>query len=107
VLREGEVLASAEITNSWSDRLRGFLGRQPTDSALVLRGVRAVHTMGMRFRIDVAYCSKDLRVVDVVEGMRTWRLGRPRLSARCVIEAEAGSFERWGLVVGDQLEIKE
>jgi hypothetical protein len=41
----------------------------------------------------------------VVE-MRRWRVGRPRPRATCVIEAEAGAFERWRLQPGDSLELK-
>jgi uncharacterized membrane protein (UPF0127 family) len=29
------------------------------------------------------------------------------LRARAVVEAEAGTFARWNLQVGDQLEVKE
>jgi uncharacterized membrane protein (UPF0127 family) len=29
------------------------------------------------------------------------------LRARCVLEAEAGSFARWGVQVGDELERKD
>jgi uncharacterized protein len=34
------------------------------------------------------------------------RSGLPRLRARCVIEAEAGAFARWGLRGGDRLDIR-
>ena len=57
---------------------------------------RSVHTLGMRFPIDVAFCDRDMVVVDVTT-MVPWRMGRPRRRARTVIEAEAGAFERWGL----------
>ncbi|MEN3273553.1 MAG: hypothetical protein V7636_2314, partial [Actinomycetota bacterium] len=48
----------------------------------------------------------NLRVVDIVCAMRPWRVGLPRPKARVVIEAEAGSFERWTLKVGDELEVR-
>jgi uncharacterized membrane protein (UPF0127 family) len=38
--------------------------------------------------------------------MAPWRIGLPRRRARSLIEAEAGAFERWGLRVGDHLEIE-
>jgi uncharacterized membrane protein (UPF0127 family) len=66
---------------------------------------RAVHTLGMRFAIDVAYCDADLRVLRVVT-MPRHRLSLPVWRARSVIEAEAGSFARWNLRPGDQLEVK-
>ena len=37
----------------------------------------------------------------------TWRMTRPSFGAPCVLEAEAGAFDRWGLHEGDQLEIKK
>jgi uncharacterized membrane protein (UPF0127 family) len=59
----------------------------------------------MRFAIDVAFCDRNLVVVGMCS-MARHRLGRPRLRARSVIEAERGAFERWGLRPGDKLEIK-
>jgi uncharacterized membrane protein (UPF0127 family) len=59
----------------------------------------------MRFPIDVAFCDADVRVIRTVTLARH-RLSRPVWRARCVIEAEAGSFARWNLQPGDQLEVK-
>ena len=105
LLKDGEVLASLEIAEGLEARLRGLLGRDGYEGALLLRPARSVHTIGMRFPIDVAFCDRDLKVLDVVT-MRRYRMGRPRLRAHCVIEAEAGAFERWRLMPGDELEIR-
>lgn len=106
LLRDGEVLASLEIADGAMARTRGLLGRDALEGALLIKPALSVHTIGMRFALDVAFCDGDLTVVDIVCGMRRWRLGRPRLGARSVIEAEAGSFERWKLAVGDVLEVQ-
>jgi uncharacterized membrane protein (UPF0127 family) len=66
---------------------------------------RAVHTLGMRFDLDVAYLDAAGRVLDL-HRMRRRRVGLPRWRARTVIEAEAGSFERWGLRVGDVVVVR-
>ena len=105
LLRDGEVLASLEVAERFEARLKGLLGRDGVEGALLLRPARSVHTVGMRFPIDVAFCDRDLKVVDTVS-MRCHRLGMPRLRAQCVIEAEAGAFERWGLRPGDELEVR-
>jgi len=34
------------------------------------------------------------------------RMAVPRRRGRTVIEAQAGAFERWGLQVGDHLELR-
>ena len=105
LLRDGDVLAAAEVASSFGQRLKGLLGRDGLDGALVLRPARSVHTIGMRFPIDVAFCDSELRVLAMCT-MRRHRVGVPRPKAKVVIEAEAGAFERWRLRVGDQLELR-
>jgi uncharacterized protein len=106
LLRDEEVLATLEIADGFWARAKGLLGRDGIEGALLLRPARSVHTVGMRFPIDVAHCDGDLRVVRTVT-MRPHRLGRPVLRGRCVIEAEAGAFAHWELRPGDELEIRE
>jgi uncharacterized protein len=105
LLREGEVLASVELATSWKARTRGLLGRDGLEGAIVLRPCRSVHTVGMRFPVDVAFCSADMTVLRVVR-MARYRVGLPVWRSRVVIEAEAGTFARWNLRPGDRLEIK-
>ena len=57
----------------------------------------------MRFPIDVAWLDADLTVLRTA-CLRRHRLSRPVAHAHSVLEAEAGSFARWGLVVGHRLE---
>ena len=105
MLRDGEVLAGLERAATRRARRRGLLGRDGIEGALFLPRTGSVHTVGMRFPIDVAYCDEDLRVLATVR-MAPGRIGRPRLRARNVIEAEAGAFARWELRPGDVLEVK-
>jgi uncharacterized membrane protein (UPF0127 family) len=107
LLRDGEVLASAEVATSRQARRRGLLGRDGIDGVLLLQPARSVHTVAMRFPLDVAYCRRagdDLEVLDVAS-MPPWRIGMPRLRACCVLEAERGAFARWGLRPGDVLQV--
>lgn len=115
MIRDGEVLATLEVAETSLARVRGLLGRDGIDGALLLRPARSVHTLGMRFPIDVAYCQVapaepgeryPALVVRSVATMAPWRLGLPRPLAHCVIEANAGAFERWALRPGDKLEVK-
>lgn len=103
--RDGEVLAALEVAESLRARTRGLLGRDGLSGAILLRPARSVHTLRMRFPIDVAFVDRDLAVLATVTMARN-RLGLPRLRARAVLEAEAGAFERWGLRPGDRLEVK-
>jgi uncharacterized protein len=106
LLRDGQVLAAAEVASSYGERLRGLLGRSGYEGALVLERTRSIHTLGMRFAIDVAFLDRDMVVIDVAS-LRPWRMTVPRVRCRRVLEAEAGAFDRWGLRRGDRLELRE
>ena len=106
LLRDDEVLAALEVASSRHDRMRGLLGRNGLDGALLLRPARSVHSFGMRFPIDVAFCDKQMVVVRTVS-LPPNRLTRLSWHGRCVIEAEEGAFERWRLRAGDTLEVRE
>lgn len=99
------VVASLEVASSRRDRRRGLLGRDGIEGALLLERTRSVHSFGMRFPIDVAHCDSDMQVLRVTT-MRANRVGRPVRRAASVIEAEAGSFRRWGIAPGVELEIR-
>ena len=105
LVADGRVLASVEIAAGHRSRAKGLLGRDGVDGALLLRPARSVHSFGMRMPIDVAFCDAELRVLEIV-ALRPRRLTRPRWRSGAVIEAELGAFERWGVRVGDKLEVK-
>jgi uncharacterized membrane protein (UPF0127 family) len=105
LLRDGDVLASLEVAEGRRARRRGLLGRDGIEGALLLQPCRSVHSLGMRFPLDVAWCDRDLAVVRIARLPRH-RLTRPVLRAAAVVEAEAGTFARWGLAVGDRLEVR-
>jgi uncharacterized protein len=106
LVREGDVLATAEVATTRRARRRGLLGRDAVDGALVLRPCRSVHTIGMRFAVDVAFCDRSGVVLRTCT-LRPWRVSRLVPRAAMVIEAGAGAFERWGLCRGDTIEVKE
>ncbi|MEU6364511.1 DUF192 domain-containing protein [Streptomyces sp. NPDC046931] len=91
-----------EVARSARDRRRGLLGREGIEGALLLSPASAVHTLGMRFAIDVAYLDRSLRVV-TVRTMPPGRIGLPRPWARHVLEAEAGAMEHWGVRRGSRI----
>jgi len=104
LLRDGEVLASLEVADRRATRRRGLLGRDGIDGAMLITPARSVHSVGMRFPLDVAWCDRDLVVLRVAR-LDRHRLTRPVARAHAVLEAEAGSFASWNLTVGDRLEL--
>jgi uncharacterized membrane protein (UPF0127 family) len=104
LVRDGEVLAAVEIADGWRARTRGLLGRESIDGALILVPCRQVHTLGVRFPIDVAFCQRDGRVLHTAS-LRPWRISRPVLRAAFAVEAESGAIDRWRLRAGDVVEV--
>jgi uncharacterized protein len=106
LVSEARVLASAEVATDRAARRRGLLKRDGLDGALVITPCRWVHTVGMRFPVDVAYIDAEGNVVKTAR-MARHRIGVPVPNARWVIEAEAGAFARWGLRPGDVVELRD
>lgn len=108
LVREGDVLASADVARGIRGRTVGLLGRErdSVTGALVIRPCRQVHTLSMRFPIDVAFCDREgivLRTCTVAP----WRVTRVVWRSAFVVEAAAGAFDRWRLRPGEKLEVKE
>ena len=96
---DGRAVAPLTVAVDPAARRRGLIGQTTVDGALLLPGVRALHTLGMRLVIDVAYLDRTGAVIEITR-MRRWRIGRQRRQAAAVLEATAGSFERWGVHTG-------
>ena len=93
---DGRDVAQVELATTNRQRRKGLLGRDGLDGGLWLAPCRQVHTLRMRFAIDVAYLDRRGRVL-VVRTLPPGRVGPLRLRSRAVLEAEAGSFDAWGV----------
>ena len=85
-------------------RLRGLLGRRGlgAQEGLLLRPVNAIHTLFMRFPIDVVFLDRDYEIVKIVGAVRPWRFAAAR-RAKVVLELPAGTATRARLRVGERL----
>ncbi|HVB05935.1 MAG TPA: DUF192 domain-containing protein [Acidimicrobiales bacterium] len=105
LLRRGEVLASLEVAHDVKARLRGYAGREDDRSVLLLQPARSAHSIGSHARLDVAYLDRELSVLKTRD-LAPFRLAPPNRHSAAVLLAGCGAFERWGLRVGDQLEVR-
>jgi uncharacterized membrane protein (UPF0127 family) len=105
LVRGDDVLAAAEVAVTRKERMRGLMGREDLEGVLILRPCRQVHTFGMRFPIDVAFCDRYGFVLHAAT-LRPRRASRPVWRSYFAIEAPEGAFDRWKLALGDVVEIK-
>lgn len=105
VKSNGTVVADrcALAVRPWT-RMRGLLGRASLDrgEAMLFRPAGSIHMLFMRFAIDAVFCDRDLVVLEVVRGLRPWKLASHR-GAKIVIELAEGAAADVG--PGDQLSL--
>ena len=101
-----QVLSSLNIADTARSRRRGLIGQREIATPLFIYSCRWIHTLGVRCSLDVAYLNDAFLVVKT-QTIGPLRVAMPVFRARHVLEAEAGSFERWGLQVGHTLEVRQ
>lgn len=94
--------------SDWFWRLRGLLGRPAPlpGHAWLLRPCRAVHTLGMGYRIDIVFADDQGRVLRVCESVAPARFAICWRAA-CVAELRAGECRRSGIVPGVRLALPD
>jgi uncharacterized membrane protein (UPF0127 family) len=103
--RTDEALAErVEVAVTRRDRRKGLLGRSglESSSAIIIAPCFSIHTMFMRFNIDVVFVDDDGRAVKVVRDMTPWRIAVDP-TAHAVIELPAGSLRDRQVAIGDRL----
>ena len=107
--RTGQIVAEhADLAQSPLKRMKGLLGKKglAPDEAIILRPASSIHTVFMRFAIDVIYIDRDSKVVKVVRNLVPYRFSSAK-GAKTVIEMTAGATNSTDLHPGDQLVMTE
>ena len=102
---QAQVLSSLNIADTSATRRRGLIGQTEIETPLLIDSCKWIHTFGVKCPIDVAYLDAEMQVIKVQQ-VRPMRVAMPVLRARYVLEASAGTFANWGLVVGHTLEAR-
>ena len=107
--RSGQLLTThAGIANTSELRRRGLLKHTSLEEGdgLWIAPCEAVHCFGMKFAIDVIYLSKQKKILKMRPNM-----GKNRISfclrAHSVLELPAGTIEKTGTLVGDDLDFEK
>ena len=104
---QGAQCLQVMVAASMLARLRGLLGRAPlgNDQGMLLRACNLIHTVGMRYPIDLVFMRKDGQVLKICEAVAP-RRARGHLRAHCVLELAAGAARRSGIVLGMRLPLE-
>lgn len=107
-LTKGTVLADrAGLADNFGRRLAGLLkerGRYlEAGKGLVIHPCNGVHTLFMRYPLDVAFVDREGRVVRQIPGLLPYRFSPMVTKAAAVVELPAGMLALSRTEVGDRL----
>src|SRR5271169_3235833 len=90
-------------------RLVGLLGKSGPEpgTGLLIIPSQAIHTVAMRFPIDVVFVDRKWRVVHVRPEMVPYRVTGLHWKANFVLELPVGVIAQTSTAVGDQLTLGE
>lgn len=100
-----EVAVQVEIAESFFERLRGLLGRSSLSEghAFMIPRCASVHMFFMRFPIDVLFCSRELEVLQLIEGLKPWRCSSYVPGAYYAVELPQGRIAALDIKIGQRL----
>lgn len=89
--------------NPWL-RLRGLLGRDKltTDLGLLISPCNSVHTIGMKYSLDIIYLDKNDKVIKIRSNLAPWHFSACK-GAYKVLELLAGNCKSKNIKQGDEL----
>src|SRR5574341_2431314 len=101
----GEALRS---TDGFFSRMRGLLGAKTfaAGEGLWISPCNSIHSFGMFIEFDALFLDARNRVVCSYSRFRRNRFSRIVWNARGVLELPAGTIERTGTEVGDEIEFR-
>lgn len=109
ITRHVSLATDVAIADTHWSRLRGLIAVDPDDfgngKGLWIRPCRGVHTLAMRFTIDVVYLDRAGKVVHVERNLRPWRFSPIRLKAASVLELPSQTLTTTKTALGDCIEI--
>jgi uncharacterized membrane protein (UPF0127 family) len=87
-------VASVKMAVTVWDRFLGLMGRSAIASGagMFLAPCASIHTLFMRFDLDLIFISREFRVVRVITSVKPWRFAMGGRSAWAVLELRAGWF---------------
>lgn len=96
---------SVIMADSFLPRLVGLLGRSGLEQgwSLVLKPCQSVHTMFMKFDIDVLFVDRHGKVLHLISGMTPFRFSGIVRKSHLVLEFPAGTLAAAGTSPGDTI----
>jgi uncharacterized membrane protein (UPF0127 family) len=106
----GECLwGRVEVARTFSKRLIGLLDRPAlmAGQGLYFPDCKSIHTVFMRFAIDILFLDRELKIVKMARCLRPYRMAFGPWRTRGTLELACGTVEQHTLKVGDRIQLVE
>jgi len=109
ITRNKTLASTLLVADTFCRSLLGLMGRRhlPLGEGLWINPCQSVHSMWMRFPIDVVFLSSHRSIIHLVENMKPFRITKYVSAAESVIELPARTIAKTQTRVGDRVEITE
>jgi len=96
-----------EMATSFWARARGLIGRRSLSEGfgLAIIPCQAIHMAFVAMPLDIAHVDRNGRIVQILHGIKPWRLGPIVLQSAWVVELPSGTVDATGTRVGDLVEL--
>ncbi len=108
LLRNQEEICLTYIADNFLLRLRGLIGRDPSEvGALLIKPCSQIHTFMMSAPIDVVYIDKTGKVLHIDECVDKNKCKAKVKGSKAVVEFPAYKAKEFNINIGDCLTVSE
>jgi uncharacterized membrane protein (UPF0127 family) len=108
--QRGTILGEAiEVAETAVSRVKGLLGRECLEDGqgLLFKKCSSLHTLFMRFPIDIAFIDKRGKVLKLSKAVKPFKFVAAPLRAHYALELPAGAIARSQTRLGDRLTFED
>lgn len=100
-----EIASNVAVATGVLKRMKGLLSMDSLakGEALLIKPCKSIHTIGMKFSIDVIFLDKDNNIIAMKKYMKPNRLTPIYLKAISVLELPAGTIDDTSTNIGDRI----
>jgi uncharacterized protein len=100
-------IITAMLADNYFTRLIGLMGKKQMDDSggLLLKKCSSVHTIGMRYALDLVFMDKMGKVLKCAEGVKPFRTASAK-GAYYTLELNQGMIRKQGIEVNDRFELQ-
>lgn len=102
----GHEIRRVRNARSWHQRLVGLLTtKKSAFRGIVINPCNSIHTIGMRYPIDVVFADNNHVVVRVFKNVRPFKFCLGGRNARYTVELPIGSIEKYDINAGNSFQL--